>query len=118
MKPNNSGKEDILEPQGEELSELQRLVRAGTYFSLLRFPEEQKEKVRDILDGKEVVIEHNVRHGKIVCRSIPTPSDQIVIDDIRRQIRGDEPSVIYQCGLATREAHEKEVKTADRAPFR
>jgi hypothetical protein len=109
MKPSNSTKEDRPIAKGAESSVLQQLVRARKYFSLLRFPEEQKEKVRDILDGKEVVIEHNVRHGKIVCRFIPTPSDQILIDDIRRQIRGDEPPVIYQCGLATREAHEKEV---------
>lgn len=73
----------------------------------MRFPEEQREKVKDILDGKEIIIEHNVRHGKIICHFIPTPADEIIMKDMRKQ--GEMPTVIYKCGEATREAHEKEV---------
>ncbi|MDX6269891.1 MAG: hypothetical protein QOD28_1114 [Acidobacteriota bacterium] len=80
-------------------------IKAAKFLALQRFPEEQREKVKDVLEGKEVIIEHHVRHGKVVCHFIPILADEI----IRKQFRREEPPVIYQCGSATREAHEKQV---------
>jgi len=91
-----------------EVFDFHQHVASRKYFELVRFPEEQREKVKEVLDGKEVVIEHSLRHGKIICRFIPTSSTEIVREDMKRQ-GGGEPLVIYQCGEATREAHEKEV---------
>jgi hypothetical protein len=108
MKPDKSVKEELSAAQLGDMFGVRRLVASRKYFELLRFPEEQREKVKDVLDGKEVVIEHDLRHGKIVCRFIPTPSEKIVTEDMKRQ-RSGTPIVIYQCGLATRDAHEKEV---------
>jgi hypothetical protein len=89
--------------------ELSRWIETSKHFALERFPEEQRGKVKHILDGKEIIIEHNIRHGKIICHFIPTPSDEIIMKDMRKQGGGEEPTVIYQCGEGTREAHEKEV---------
>lgn len=83
-------------------------LQLSKFFALQRFPEDQREKVQDIFGGKELVIEHDVRYGKIVCKFIPTTADEIIIDGMHRQIRG-EPRIIYECGSATREAHDNDV---------
>jgi hypothetical protein len=89
--------------------DLSRWIEKSKLFALMRFPEEQREDVKDILDGKQIIIEHNVRYGKIICCFIPTPSDEIIMKDMRKQGGQEEPTVIYQCGEGTRKAHEKEV---------
>lgn len=89
--------------------ELSKWIEAGQRFALMRFPEEERAKVKDVLDGKEIIIEHSTRHGKIICCFIPTPAKENIMKDIRKQGGGEPPTVIYQCGEATREAHEKKV---------
>jgi len=76
---------------------------------LRRFPKDQREKVAGILNGQEIAVEHDIRYGKIICKFIPHPSDRIMLDDVHRREREGEPTVVYECGIATREAHEREV---------
>jgi hypothetical protein len=90
------------------MSESFDIVAPRIFFALERFSEGERGRVKDIFEGKEVVIEHDIRYGKVVCRFIPTLADDIIKKDLQRQRSGELPVVIFQCGAATRALLEEE----------
>jgi len=94
-----------MENQGRSI--IDEISDSRIYFTLRKFAEKDQQKVKDVFDGKEVVIEHEIRYGKIVCRFIPTPAREAVKDELCG--RTNPEAAIYRCGMATRDAHEKQV---------
>jgi hypothetical protein len=91
----------------EQHSISDEISESRIYVTLTKFSEKDQKKVKDVIDGKEIVIEHKVRYGKVVCRFIPTPAREAITDELCG--RTNPEAAVYRCGLATREAHEKRV---------
>ncbi len=55
MKPNKTMEDDDSPTLRGEVFDFHQHVASKKYFELVRFPEEQREKVKEVLDGKEVL---------------------------------------------------------------
>lgn len=89
------------------IDDVDDITRSRTYFTLTKFTDRDQQNVKDVFEGKEIVIEHRVRYGKVVCRFIPTPAREALTDELCG--RTNPEAAVYRCGLATRDAHEKRV---------